>query len=152
MFKNYSGIIFLFLLSIISLATLSQTNFAQSTDPDKPTALTNGILNGNSSGGLSDEKTYYYAFNVQRGKLTFTLDLIPANKSDAGGYLQWTMLNTKFAKLKEDVLTAQGSPERQIKDLPVTVKRRIILKIVVSGNASYKINLEGNAINFGGGK
>lgn len=55
-------------------------------------------------GGLSDEKTYYYAFNVKRGTLTLTLDLIPANKSDAGGYLQWTLLNAKFARLKEDVL------------------------------------------------
>lgn len=148
--KIYSKTIFSAFLLIVSIAVLSQTNFAQSTDPDKPTALTKGIINGSSSGGLSDEKTYYYAFNVKRGKLTLTLDLIPANKSDAGGYLQWTMLNAKFAKLKEDVLTAQGSPERQVKDLPVTVKRRIILKIVVSGNANYKIKLEGSAAGFGG--
>lgn len=134
------------------LALLTIPTFAQSIDPDKPTALTKGVINGTSSSGLNDEKTYYYAFDVNRGMLTLTLDLIPTNKSDAGGYLQWTMLNAKFTKLKEDVLTAQGSPERQVKDLPVTIKRRIILKLVVSGNASYKIKLEGSAVSFGAGQ
>ena len=122
--------------------------FAQSSDPDQPTSLTKGVIEGSNSSGLNDEKTYYYAFEVSRGTLTVTLDLMPTNKSDAGGYLQWTMLTTKFAKLKEDVLTAQGSPQRQVKDLPVTIKRKIILKIVVSGNTRYKIKLAGSAVNL----
>ena len=63
-----------------------------------------------------------------------------------GGYLQWTMLTTKFAQFKEDVLTAQGSPQRQVNDWPVTIKRKIVLKIVVSGNARYKIKLEGSVV------
>lgn len=146
--KKYLNKFILIFLSIVSIAILSQTNFAQSSDPDKPTALTKGVINGSSSGGLSDEKTYYYAFDVKPGTLTLTLDITPLNKSDGGGLVQWTLLNTKFAQLKYDNLSAQGSPERQVKDLPVTVRRRIILKIVVAGNMNYKFKLEGSAVNF----
>lgn len=147
-FKNYSKAFLLTLFSIVSTAVLSQANFAQSTDPDKPTTLTQGVINGSSSGGLSDEKTFYYAFNVVKGTLTLTLDVVPLAKNDGGGLVQWTLMNTKFEKLKYDVLSAQGSPERQVKDLPVTIKRRIIMKIVVSGNINYKFKLEGSAVNL----
>lgn len=148
MLKIHRNHLFLILFSIVSMAIFSQTNFAQSSDPDAPTNLTSGTVSGTSSGGLSDEKTYYYAFDVKKGTLTLTLDVIPVNKSDAGGLVQWTLMNTKFANLKYDNLAAQGSPGRQVKDLPVTIKRRIIMKIVVSGNINYKFKLAGSAVNF----
>lgn len=146
--KKYTKIILSATLFFILITAFSQTNFAQSSDPDRPTALSKGVIEGSSSGGLSDEKTYYYAFNVTKGTLTLTLDIIPLNKSDGGGFVAWTLLNTKFATLKSDVLSAQGSPGRQVKDMPVTVKRRIIMKIIVSGNMNYKFKLEGSAANF----
>lgn len=146
--KKYTKITFPAILFFILIIFLPQTNFAQSSDPDAPTALSKGIIEGSSSGSLSDEKTYYYAFDVAKGTLTLTLDITPLNKSDAGGYVEWSMMNTKFVKLKSDVFTAQGSPGRQVKDIPVTVKRRIIMKIVVSGNMNYKFKLEGSAVNF----
>ena len=147
-FKNYSRKYLPILLTIAALIILSPTIFAQSTDPDKPTGLNGNTINETNTGNLSDDQTYYYAFDVNKGTLTWTLDLTPTNKSDAGGVLQWTLLTTKFQKLKYDNLSAQGSPERQIKDLPVTIKRRIILKLVVSGNVNYKIKLSGSAVSF----
>ena len=121
---------------------------AQSSDPDKPTALTSGAIVGGSSGAMSDEKIFYYAFDLKPGTLTLTLDVIPTNKSDGGGLVQWTLMNAKFEKLKYDNLAAQGSPERQVKDLPVTIKRRIIMKIVAAGNINYRFSLVGSATNF----
>ena len=118
---------------------------AQSTDPDKPTALT-ATINGNSSGGLSDEKTYYYAFQVNKGTLSLTLDVTPLDKSDGGGIVQWTLLDGKFNKLKYDNLAAQGTAERRVKDMPVTIKRRMILKLTVSGNIDYKLQTSGSAV------
>lgn len=118
---------------------------AQSTNPDKPTPFANPIT-GNSSGGLSDEKTFYYAFMVNKGMLTLTLDVTPLDKSDGGGLVQWTLLDSKFAKLKYDNLAAQGSAQRQVNDLPVTIKRRIILKLTVSGNIDYKLQAGGSAV------
>ncbi|MEO6590654.1 MAG: hypothetical protein ABIP06_15265 [Pyrinomonadaceae bacterium] len=131
--------------SIFVLAIFTVSAFAQSTDPDKPISLTKNSIAGSSSGGLSDEKSYYYAFDVKPGTLTMTLDVIPVNKSDGGGLVQWTLMTTKFAKLKYDNLSAQGTEERQVKDLKITIKRRIIMKITVSGNINYKFKFEGNA-------
>lgn len=125
-----------------------QTNFAQSTNPDTPTNLTSGIIEGTNSGGRTDVKTLYYAFNVVKGNLKITLDVTPNDKNDGGGVVQWTLMNTKFATLKYDNLAATRVAERQVKDLPVTLKRRIIMKITVDGNVSYKFKLEGSAVNF----
>lgn len=144
--NNYSKTILLMILTVVTTLTLARTDCAQSTDPDYPTLLDGNTISETNTGNLSDDKTYYYAFDVAKGSLTWTLDLTPTNKSDAGGVLQWTMLTPKFEKLKSDVLSAQGSPERQVKDMPVTIKRRIILKIVVSGNVGYKIKLTGSAV------
>lgn len=136
------------LLWFAAALLLATSAAAQSSDPDKPTALTKGAISGSSAGAMSDEKTFYYSFDVKPGTLTLTLDVIPVNKSDGGGLVQWTLMNTKFAQLKYDNLAAQNSPERQVKDLPVTVKRKIIMKIVVAGNINYKFKLEGSAANF----
>lgn len=134
-------------LLLLALAVLpSRACFAQSTDPDAPTALTENTITGTNSSNLSEDNTYYYTFDVKKGTLSLTLDVMPTNRSDAGGLLQWTLMTPKFQKLKYDNLSAQGAPERQVKDMPVTIKRRIILKIVVSGNASYKIKLSGSAV------
>ncbi|MEO5860564.1 MAG: hypothetical protein ABIR33_16660 [Pyrinomonadaceae bacterium] len=148
-FKNYSNKCLPMFLAIAVLVVLAPSIFAQSTDPDKPTVLTGNTISSTNSSNLSEENTYYYAFFVNKGTLTWTLDLTPTNKSDAGGLLQWTLLTPKFEKLKYENLSAQGSPQRQVKDLPVTIKRRIILKIVVSGNVSYKIKLSGSAVDRG---
>ena len=146
--KNYTTKFLPILLAMIALTILAQTNFAQSTDPDNPTLLTSGTISGTNTSNINEENTYYYAFDVNKGTLTWTLDLTPTNKSDAGGFLQWTMLTTKFEKLRYDNLPAHASPERQVKDMTVTIKRRTILKIVVSGKAGYKIKLSGSAVSF----
>ncbi len=133
-------------ISLLAAAAFASNSFAQSTDPDNPTLLTNNMIEATNAGGLNDERTYYYRFNVSKGTLIYTLDLKPTNRSDAGGYFEWAMLDAKYQNLTSDVLTAHGSPERQVKELPITIKRQIILKIVVSGNAAYKIRLSGSAV------
>ncbi len=138
-----------FVLLALSVVPM-QAGFAQSTDPDAPTVLSESTISGMNSSNMSEDNTYYYAFDVNKGTLSWTLDLTPTNKSDAGGVLQWTLLSPKFEKFKYDNLSAQGSPERQMKDMLVTIKRRMILNIVVSGNIWYKIRLSGSAVQFSG--
>ncbi len=151
--KKINSKLFFPAVLLIGLAGLmAQTSFAQSTDPDAPTVLSEGIITGTSLGGINEEHTYYYAFDVNKGALTLTLDLTPRNHSDAGGFLAWKLLTPKFQQLKYDNLAAHSSPERQVTDMHVTIKRRTILKIVVSGNADYKIKLSGSAVNFGDSK
>lgn len=147
--ENYTKILMTAIFSLLLTMISARTNFAQSTDPDRPTVITGNTVSETNTGNLSDDKIYYFAFDVVKGRLEWTLDLTPTNKSDAGGVLQWTLLTPKFQQLKSDNLSAHGSPERQVKELPVTIKRRIILKVVVSGNATYKIKLAGSAVKSG---
>jgi len=105
-FKNYPGKILLAVFSLVSILILSQTNFAQSSDPDKPTSLTKSVVNGSSSGGLSDEKTYYYAFDVKPGTLTLTLDIVPLNKSDGSGLVQFGRLSFRSSKCGRNLRSA----------------------------------------------
>ena len=119
---------------------------AQSSDPDKPAPLVGGVIEGANSGGLSDETTTYYRFSVDKGTLTLTLDVTPVNSSDGGGLVQWTLLDTKFTTLKYDNLSAQGTPGRQVKVIPVTIKRTVVMKVVAGGNVTYKFQLAGSAL------
>jgi hypothetical protein len=133
-------------LKLTLLLLMLAPALAQSSDPDKPTPLVGGVLTGSNSGGLSDETTAYYSFDVDKGTLTLTLDVTPVNSSDAGGLVQWTLMDGKFQTLKYDNLSAQGSPGRQVKDIPVTIKRRIVMKVVAGGNVTYKLQLAGSAL------
>ena len=146
--KNNTNLLCFACALLFSLLVFTSSALGQSSDPDKPTVLTKNVINGSSTGAMSDEKTFYYAFDVKPGTLTLTLDVIPQNKSDGGGLVQWTLMNAKFAKLKYDNLAATRTPERQVKDLPVTIKRRVIMKIVVGGNINYKFKLVGTAVNL----
>jgi len=136
----------LILLALTVAATaLSSAAAAQSTDPDHPSPISSGMITGSHSGGLSDTTAYYYYFDVNKGTLTGIFDLIPNNRSDGGGLMSWTLMTAKFQDLKYDNMSAQGTPDRKVKDMPVTIKRRIILKLEISGNVSYKIKLNGSA-------
>ena len=51
----------------------SQACFAQSTDPDSPTLLTESTINGMNSSNMSEDNTYCDAFDVKKGTLPVTL-------------------------------------------------------------------------------
>lgn len=142
---RYPGLSAIF-FSLIFFLTVSSA-WAQSTDPDNPTPLQEGkIVASVSTGSLSEPKTTYYAFNVDKGTLDLKLDVTPRDSHDGGGLVEWTLLDTKFQQLKYDNLAAQGKPNRQIKELPVTTKRRIIMKISAAGNIDYAFTLGGTAL------
>lgn len=120
---------------------------AQSSDPDNPSALEGGkIVATVTTGSLSDKKTTYYALNVDKGVLEVKLDVTPLDQRDGGGLVEWTLMDSKFQQLKYDNLAAQGSPSRQVKELPVTLKRRIIMKVTAAGNIDYAFTLSGSAL------
>lgn len=131
-------------LLAIGILMLSVSAFAQSTDPDAPTPITDGVTTGSSRGNLHDDKTYYFTINVKPGVLTLTADLTPV-KGTGGGTLRWHYLDTKFRQIKWDQMSASGSPERRVNDTKVLARRKVILKVVVGGNVDYKIALSGTA-------
>lgn len=143
--RNYQDKLFTVLFSIIAALLVSSSNLAQSTNPDAPTPLKGGTIIGESTGGVSDKKTYYYTFNVKPGTLTLTTDIDPV-KGTGGGVVYWTYLDTKFKQLRYDAYAAQGSPTRKVNDAKITVKRKIILKLEVEGQMSYKLRFSGNGL------
>jgi len=142
--KRCSKKLFLFLFLILSIVAFSQVSFAQSSDPDSPTLISNGIIAGESNWSASDKKTFYYSFDVKPGTLTLTTDIDPA-KGTGGGLINWTYLDAKFRRLKTDVYYAQGAPERKINDAKITIKRKVILKLEVEGFHNYKMRFSGSA-------
>lgn len=132
------------LVHLACAAALTAPAWSQS-NPDAPAPLKTDTITGSLSGGLSDEVVTYHKFRVTPGNLRMTVDITPKEKSDAGGLVNWYLLNEKFDQLKMDNLSAQGSPGRKINDIPVSVKRTIILKLVSCGNADYKIRFAGKA-------
>ena len=134
-----------FVLLLVSVLFTAPA-FAQSDDPDKPSALTNGVIEGESISNLQDDKTYYYSFNVKPGTLTLTVDINPV-KGTGGGTLAWHYLDAKFKQLKYDIYSASSASERKVDDVKVTIKRKIILKIVTGGKFRYKLKFSGTALN-----
>ena len=57
-------------------------------------------------------------------------------------------LDENFKQLKYDIYSVSNSPERKVNDVEVTIKRKIILKIVTSGKFSYKLKFLGTAVDF----
>lgn len=78
--------------------------------------------------------------------LEVKLDVTPLDQRDGGGLDEWTLMDSKFQQLKYDNLAAQGSPGRQVKELPVTLKRRIVMKVTAAGNIDYAFTLGGSAL------
>lgn len=145
MIKNFLKFTVVMIAVLITAANIT----AQSTNPDAPTRLTNGVIEGINRTAQGEKKTYYYSFDVTKGNLNLVVDLVPPNsQSDGGGVLDWTLMSAKFEKLKWDIKSAQGSPERVVKDYPVTVKRKLIIKVVVGGNLDYKLKFSGSATSF----
>jgi hypothetical protein len=130
---------------LLAAAVFASQASAQSSDPDRPSPLTNGTIVGESTGGVSDKKTYYYSFNVRPGSLTMTTDMDPV-KGTGGGVIYWTYLDSRFKQLRYDAYAAQGGPVRKVNDAKITVKRKIILKLEVEGQMSYKIRFTGSAL------
>lgn len=137
--------LFSYAVLIAAFAIFGQYAMAQSSDPDAPTRLTDGSIVGESTGGLSDRKTYYFSFDVKPGTLTMTTDMDPV-KGTGGGVIYWTYLTTRFQQLRYDSYAAQGGPVRKMNDAKITVKRKIIFKLEVEGQMSYKIKFSGSAL------
>lgn len=137
--------LFTYAMLIAAFVFFHQAGSAQSDDPDAPTQLTDGTIVGESTGGLSDTKTYYFSFNVKPGTLTMTTDMNPA-KDTGGGVIHWTYLTTRFKTLRSNSWSAQGSSARKIDDAKITIKRKIIFKLVVEGSFAYKIKFSGSGL------
>lgn len=54
--------------------------------------------------------------------------------------------DSRLGSVKYENLAAQGTAKRQIKELPVSMERRIIMKVTAAGNIDYTFTVSGSAL------
>ena len=138
-----------FSMLCVSILCASST-FAQSTDPDNPTPLTQNTFQGRFPGG-DETVVYYYAFTAGPGILKITAD------QKSGGItamenLSWTLLDANFKELATEDFYGVTVSEWKVKDIKLTKKGKVILKVKVTDDVqNFKFQLAG-AFTFTGGE
>ena len=131
----------LFVFVLFNAAT-----FAQSTDPDSPTVVTQSVVQWKVSGKGKDV-VYYYTFTAGPGVLKVTTD----QKSGgiiANPKLSWELTDASFNNLESDDLDQAGTLERKVKEIKLTKKQKVILKVGVAEDVNlFKFQFTG-AVSF----
>ena len=134
----------LFVFVLFNAAT-----FAQSTDPDSPTLVTQTMVQGKITG---EATAYYYTFTAGPGVLKVTFDL--KSQTTSGAFMTWQLTDANFKELESgSIFGANAAGERQVKEINLTKKQKVILKAEGSADsapANFKFQFTG-AVAFTGG-
>ncbi len=143
---NFFGTAFSLLFVLFLFGT---TAFAQSTDPDSPTLVTQTMVQGKITG---EAPAYYYTFTAGPGVLKVTFDL--KSQTTGGAYMDWQLTDANFKELESGTINgANAAGERQVKEINLTKKQKVILKAegrADSAPANFKFQFTG-AVAFTGG-
>ena len=143
---NFFGMAFslLFVFVLFNAAA-----FAQSTDPDSPTLVTQTMVQGKITG---EAVAYYYTFTAGPGVLKVTFDL--KSQATSGAYMTWQLTDANFKELESGFISAANAAgERQVKEINLTKKQKVIFKAegtADSAPANFKFQFTG-AVAFTGG-
>ena len=134
------------LLSVLFLFNVAA--FAQSTDPDNPTVVTQSMIQGKNPGN-GETVVYYYTFTAGPGVLKVTTDQ-KSGGITASANLSWELKDANFINLGSEDFYGVTTSERKVKDIKLTKKQRVILKVVVTEDVeNFKFQLTG-AVAFTG--
>ena len=132
----------LFVFVLFNAAT-----FAQSTDIDNPTVVMQSTVQGKHPGNTEEAVVYYYTFTAGPGVLKVTTD----QKSGgiiANPKLSWELTDASFNNLESDDLDQAGTLERKVKEIKLTKKQKVILKVGVAEDVNlFKFQFTG-AVSF----
>ncbi len=107
--------------------------FAQSTDPDSPTLVTQTVVQGKITG---ESVAYYYTFTAGPGVLKVTFDLKSQTAGDGGAYMTWQLTDANFKEFERgSIYGANAAGEREVKEINLTKKQKVILKAEGSANS-----------------
>lgn len=122
--------------------------FAQSTDPDNPTVVTQSVIQWKNPGNR--EGVFYYTFTAGPGTLEVTTD------QRSGGItampkLSWQLLDAKFNQIKAEDMYQVTTAERKVTEITLTKKQKVILKVVSDKQlVNFKFQFDG-AVSFASG-
>jgi hypothetical protein len=127
------------------IVTNINPSFAQSTDRDNPTPLTEKILS--NPGRQNKDTVYYYSLTAKPGKITITLDSDAG--SDSGIFSTNIRVETLDGKRLEVVNTAsmKGLPKRETGSIKFMTETPVIL--LISSTGHHKIKIDGDWIPSG---
>jgi hypothetical protein len=125
---NFFGMAFslLFVFVLCSAAA-----FAQSTDIDNPTVVTQSVVQGKHPGNTEEPVVYYYTFTAGPGVLKVTAD----QKSDGGishSNLSWALTDANFNAIASEAFYGVTTLERKVNEIKLTKKQKVILKVEVT--------------------
>jgi hypothetical protein len=129
----------IFLGCSIALTSIN-SSFAQSTDRDNPTPLTEKIL---SNPGTQNENTvYYYSLTAKPGKITITIDSDAGSVNDA--FSTTVRLETLNGKnlVYANAVSSPGSPNRTVDSADFTSETPVLL--LISSRGHHKIKIDGD--------
>jgi len=140
---NFFGTAFSLLFVLFLFGT---TVFAQSADPDNPTIVTQSVVQWNNP-GIGETAVFYYTFTAGPGVLKVTTDQ-KSNGITANPKLSWQLMDANFKELESEDFYQVTTSERKVKDIKLTRKQKVILKVKVDEEVvNFKFQFAG-AVNF----
>ena len=143
---NFLGTAFsvLFALVLFNAAT-----FAQSTDIDNPTLVTQSTVQGKHPGNSSATLVYYYTFTAGPGILKITTDQRSVGIT-ANANLSWELTDANFKKLGSEDFYQVTTLERRVSEIKLTKKQKVVLKVDVTEDVKLFKFMFSGAVNFTG--
>ena len=140
---NFFGIAFSLLFVFV---LFNAEAFAQSTDPDSPTIVTQSAVQWKVS-GKGKNVVYFYTFTAGPGVLKVTTD------QKSGGItgmpnLSWELTDPNFNALESEDFYGVTTSERKVNEIKLARKQKVILKVTVTDDVEdFKFQFAG-AVNF----
>jgi hypothetical protein len=130
---NFFGMAFslLFVFALFNAAT-----FAQSTDVDNPTVVTQSVVQGKHPGNTEETVVYYYTFTAGPGILKVTTDQ-KSGGITASANLSWELTDANFNMLGSEDFYQVTTLERKVKEIKLTKKQKVILKVEVTEDVKF---------------
>lgn len=121
---------------LVAIFLLNDAAFAQSTDIDKPTVVKQSVVQGKHPGNTEEAVVYYYTFTAGPGLLKVTTD------QKSGGItgmpnLTWELTDADLNKLGSEDFYQVTTLERKVKEIRLTKKQKVILKVEVTEDIEY---------------
>ncbi len=125
----------------------SAAAFAQSTDIDNPTVVTQSVVQGKHPGNTEEDVVYYYTFTAGPGVLKVTTDQksvgIIGNPN-----LIWELTDANFNAIESDDLYGVTTLDRKVKEIKLTKKQKVILRVELDDDVKlFKFQFTG-AVSF----
>ena len=130
------------------LVLFNATTFAQSTDIDDPTVVTQSVIQGKNP-GKGEDIIYYYTFTAGPGILKINTDQKSVGIT-GNANLSWELTDANFNKLGSEDFYQVTTLERKVKEIKLIKKQKVILKVEVTEDVKLFKFLFTGAVSFTG--